>query len=131
MLDQPTGADILDSVSRLLRDTLMPALPADLVFQARVAANAIDLVAREIRLAPGADQQAQSRLAALLSMTGSLDDLEAQLASRIRHGEMNLDTPGLFAHLLATAMSKVAVDQPSYQSYREEFEQPSSDAHRV
>ena len=64
-------------------------------------------------------------------MTGSLDDLEAQLASRIRHGEMNLDTPGLFAHLLATAMSKVAVDQPSYQSYREEFEQPSSDAHRV
>lgn len=126
MLDHPTGADILDSVSRLLRDTLMPALPADLVFQARVAANAIDLVAREIRLAPGADQEAQSRLAALLSMTGALDDLEAQLASRIRNGEMGLQTPGLFAHLMATALSKMAVDQPSYQSYRQELEQASS-----
>jgi hypothetical protein len=41
MLDQPHGADILDAVSRLLRDTLMPRLPPDTVFQARVAVIAV------------------------------------------------------------------------------------------
>lgn len=122
MLDQPNGAAILDSVSRLLRESLMPALPDALVFQARVAANAIDLVAREIRQAPAAEQQALARLAALLAGPGDLGELETQLASRIRSGEMDLQTPGLFEHLLATAMAKMAIDQPAYQSYRQELE---------
>ena len=67
MIDAPHGADMLDAVARLLRDTLIPQLPADTVFQARVVANAIDLVAREIRLGAAAQTDATTRLKALLS----------------------------------------------------------------
>ena len=38
------GDEILESVATLIRDTLIPQLPAGAVFQARVAANAVDLV---------------------------------------------------------------------------------------
>ena len=44
MLDDPRGVDILESVSRLMREQMIPKLPPDAVFHARVAANAVDLV---------------------------------------------------------------------------------------
>ena len=122
MLDQPRGEDILDAVARLLRDTLMPRLPPELVFQARVAANAVDLVAREMRLGPGAAAEARNRLVALLGHDGALPDLEAELSERIRAGGIGLDTPGLADHLWATTLAKMAIDQPTYASYRRELE---------
>ena len=122
MIDAPHGADMLDAVARLLRDTLIPQLPADTVFQARVAANAIDLVAREIRLGAAAQTDATVRLKALLSLDASLPELEAELAQRIREGQVGADTPGLMDHLWATTLAKMAIDQPSYASYKREIE---------
>jgi hypothetical protein len=122
MIDVPHGADMLDAVARLLRDTLIPQLPADTVFQARVAANAIDLVAREIRLGAAAQTEATTRLKALLTLDASLPELEAELASRIHEGQVGADTPGLMDHLWATTLAKMAIDQPSYASYRREIE---------
>lgn len=122
MIDAPHGADMLDAVARLLRDTLIPQLPADTVFQARVAANAVDLVAREMRLGGTAQTDATTRLKALLTLDASLPELEAELASRIREGRVGADTPGLMAHLWATTLAKMAIDQPSYASYRREIE---------
>lgn len=122
MIDAPHGADMLDAVARLLRDTLIPLLPADTVFQARVAANAVDLVAREIRLGAAAQTDATTRLKALLTLDASLPELEAELASRIRKGRVGADTPGLMDHLWATTLAKMAIDQPSYASYKREIE---------
>ena len=122
MIDVPHGADMLDAVARLLRDTLIPQLPADTVFQARVAANAIDLVAREIRLGAAAQTEATTRLKALLTLDASLPELEAELASRIHEGQVGADTPGLMDHLWATTLAKMAIDQPSYASYKRESE---------
>lgn len=122
MIDVPHGADMLDAVARLLRDTLIPQLPADTVFQARVAANAIDLVAREIRLGAAEQTEATTRLKALLTLDASLPELEAELASRIHEGQVGADTPGLMDHLWATTLAKMAIDQPSYASYRREIE---------
>lgn len=122
MIDAPHGADMLDAVARLLRDTLIPQLPADTVFQARVAANAIDLVAREIRLGAAAQTEATTRLKALLTLDASLPELEAELASRIHEGQVGADTPGLMDHLWATTLAKMAIDQPSYASYKREIE---------
>ena len=122
MIDAPHGDDMLDAVARLLRDTLIPQLPADTVFQARVAANAIDLVAREIRLGAAAQTDATVRLKALLSLDASLPELEAELAQRIREGQVGADTPGLMDHLWATTLAKMAIDQPSYASYKREIE---------
>ncbi len=122
MIDVPHGADMLDAVARLLRDTLIPQLPADTVFQARVAANAVDLVAREMRLGGTAQTDATTRLKALLTLDASLPELEAELASRIHEGQVGADTPGLMDHLWATTLAKMAIDQPSYASYKREIE---------
>lgn len=122
MLDQPHGADIIDAVSRLLRNTLMPQLPPDAVFQARVAANALDLVAREIRFGETVEREALERLQALLQREGSLQELERELSLRIRNGELDLQSEGLAEHLWQTTLAKMKIDQPNYAGYRRERE---------
>jgi len=122
MLDQPNGADILAAVSRLLRDTLMPVLPPDTVFQARVAANALDLVAREIRFGETVEREAEQRLRILLDREGTLAELESELSLRIRNGALDLQSPGVAEHLWETTLAKMQIDQPSYASYRRELE---------
>jgi hypothetical protein len=122
MLDQPSGADILAVVSRLLRDTLMPILPPDAMFQARVAANALDLVAREIRFGETVEREALRRLRTLLDREGTLPELESELSSRIRSGELDLQSPGVAEHLWETTLAKMKIDQPGYASYRRELE---------
>jgi hypothetical protein len=122
MLDQPHGADILDAVSRLLRDTLMPRLPPDTVFQARVAANALDLVSREIRFGETVEREALQRLQALLNRDGSLQELERELSLRIRNGELDLQSEGLAEHLWQTTLAKMKIDQPNYAGYRRELQ---------
>src|SRR5690242_8815217 len=118
MLDQPRGADILAAVSRLLRETLMPQLSANAAFQARVAANAIDLVAREINLGETVEREALGRLQALLRRDGSLEELETELSGCIRRGELGLQSPGVAEHLWQTTLDKMKIDQPGYASYR-------------
>ena len=122
MLDQPRGRDILAAVSKLLRETLMPQLPANAAFQARVAANAIDLVAREITFGEAAEREALARLQGLLKHDGSLAELETELSGRIRRGELDLQSEGVAEHLWQTTLAKVKIDQPGYASYRRTLE---------
>ena len=121
MFDPPRGDAVLLAVARWLRESAMPALPAALVFQARVAANAVELAARELAEAPTARARATARLAALLGHDGEFEVLEAELAAAIEAGRLPADTPGLLDHLLASAVDKVAIDQPSYASLRDEL----------
>jgi hypothetical protein len=121
MIDPPGGDAVLQAVARWLRETALPRLPADLVFQARVAANAIDLVAREMQLGPPSAEQSRARIAALLGHDGGLATLEAELAEQIRSGALAIDAPGLFEHLLADAMARMAIDQPAYASHQAEL----------
>ena len=119
MLDHPRGPALLDAVARLLRDVLLPALPhGNAAFQARVAANAVDLAAREMRLGPAAEADAADRLLALLQRTGPADALEAELALAIRSGAIDDQDPALRGHLWASTLDKLAIDQPSYAPYR-------------
>ncbi|MES2716759.1 MAG: DUF6285 domain-containing protein [Pseudomonadota bacterium] len=120
MLDHPRGPALLDAVARLLRDVLLPQLPAgsSAAFQARVAANAVDLAAREMRLGPTAEAEAADRLQALLQHSGAPDVQEAELALAIRSGAIDDQDPALRAHLWASTLDKLAIDQPSYAPYR-------------
>ena len=121
MLDRPAGPDLLQAVARLLRDTLLPQLPPHAAFQARVAANALDLAAREWQLAPAAQAAAQARLRALLEQDGPAEALEAELCSRIADGRVAADDPALLAHLWAGTLDRLAIDQPAYAPYRHEI----------
>lgn len=116
--EQPTPAEILATVATFLRETAVPQLAGHSSFTARVAANAVDLVRREIELRPTFDQQEQERLQALLGRSGTLDELNAELAGAIRSNGIATDTPALLQHLWRTTLDKLAIDQPSYASYR-------------
>lgn len=118
MQDEPTPIEILAAVAIFLRTTVIPETGAHTGFQARVAANALDLVARQIALAPASDEAEGARLQALLSRQGSLADLNAALAEQIAAGTIDPAEPDVHAHLMATTLAKLAVDQPSYSGYR-------------
>lgn len=118
MQDRPDGAHIIASINAFLRDTVLPQLSGRAAFDLRVSINALELVAREVSLAPASDAAEAGRLKALLGKDGDLKAQNRDLAARIAAGDMGLETPGLIDHLRATAIEKLAVDQPKYSSYR-------------
>lgn len=118
MQDAPTPDDLLAAVAGFLREQAIPQLQGQAAFHARVAANALDIVRRQLALAPAAEAREAGRLVALLAADGTLTDLNRLLCERIASGAMGLDTPGLVAHLWRVTLDKLAVDQPSYESYR-------------
>ncbi len=117
MQDQPHPAEILAAVTAFLRDVVVPEAKPRTAFQARVAANAIDLVRRQIELAGPLDDAERQRLAALLGHDAELEPGNRELAQRIAEGAIGIDAPGLLDHLRATTLAKLAVDQPRYSGY--------------
>lgn len=120
MQDPPTVDELLESTAQFLRDVAVPQLTGHAAFHARVAANALELVRRELALADDAARAEQARLQSLLQATGSLDELNQLLGQHIATGAVDLETPGLTEHLWATTLAKVAIDQPTYAPYRRE-----------
>jgi hypothetical protein len=120
MHQRPDPLDLLDAVAGFLREQALPSLPPHAAYNARVAANALDIVRRQLQLAPEAEAAELGRLRALLQRDGSLADLNRLLCERIAGGDMGLDTPGLLPHLWQTTLDKLAVDQPGYESFRRE-----------
>jgi hypothetical protein len=116
--DEPTPPEILAAVAALLRETVTPRLTGHAAFLTRVAANALDLVRREIESGLAADDAELTRLRTLLGSGGDLGALNAALSAAIEAEEMTLETPGLADHLWATTLDKLAIDQPSYGPYR-------------
>ncbi len=86
-------------------------------FQARVAANVLDIVKRERDYAPQLDTQEMQRLEDLLGQSGDLHTLNRILCERIAANTLDLTTPKLVAHLIATTMGKLSIDQPRYAGY--------------
>ena len=118
MQDQPTPSEIIGAVAAFLKNVVAPETQGALSFNARVAANALEMMKRELDTAPAEDAAELARLKALLGREGSLFDLNVELCRRIEAGEIDLGTPGLKDHLWATTLAKLAVDQPTYGGYR-------------
>ena len=118
MQDQPTPAEILAAVAGFLRTDVTADITPHAVFQAKVAANALEIARRDLELGPPADDAELERLQRLLGHAGSLLDLNRELALKIADGGITLETPGLAEHLWAVTLAKLAVDQPTYSGYR-------------
>lgn len=118
MFDEPTVDELLAAVATLLRDTLPPQLNAADAFQARVAANALDLVRRELSQGEAARTEAHQRLQDLLGLDAPLSALQAELVRRIRTHELTPATPGLLDLLRQHTLAKMAVEQPGHALYR-------------
>ena len=121
MQDRPTPEELLEAVAGFLRDQVVPgtSVSGPEAFHARVAANALDIARRQMRLEPAAHERERAALVKLLGADLSLDEAELNrvLCERIARGAMGLDTPGLAACLWQITLDKLAIDQPSYETY--------------
>jgi hypothetical protein len=120
MQDRPTPDELLQAVASFLREQVVPgAAGGSVAFHARVAANALDIARRQMALAPAAQERAHAALVKLLDADPRNDvaQLIRMLCERIAHGVMDLQTPGLAECLWQITLDKLAVDQPSYETY--------------
>lgn len=127
MHNTPTPDELLEVVARYLTEVAMPLLPPAAAFHARVAANAVNVVRRQIALGPAQDAAELGRLRALLGPQGLAADADLAganraLAEAIAEGRVDGASPELIAHLWQTTLDRLAVDQPGYASYRAEVD---------
>ena len=114
MITHPKADELTEAVAAWI-EQIRPQLDPRNAFLARVAANALGAVTRELRDGPQAKAAAEARLAELLGLEGSYEALNAELCRRISAGEMTVQTPGLLAVLKAGALAQLAIDQPGYR----------------
>lgn len=108
--DVPTAVELLEAVGELLVGDVMGATEGRVRFHARVAANVVATVAREIALGPAQAAAHAERLSAL----GVAD--EAALADGIRRGSLDDRRPEVEAAVRATVADKLAVANPRHAS---------------
>jgi hypothetical protein len=123
--DRPSAEELLGAVQRFLLEEVVPALDGPRRFHARVAANVVGIVAREVARGD-ADLRAESRrLRELLGLAGeeprdaaalreAVRAANDELVRRIRAGEADAGPwrDSVLAHLRAAAAEKLAVSQP-------------------
>ena len=106
--DVPTIQQMVEAVREWLERDVMPTTEGRLQFHARVAANMLAMVERELELGPDQALAHQRRLAKL----GFGD--EAELAAAIRAGELDDRYDEVRAVVLATVCDKLAVANPRH-----------------
>jgi hypothetical protein len=120
--DRPSAQELLEAVGRFLQDEAVPALPAHLGYQARVAANVVAIVAREIGSEDRQQAEEWERLGSLLAddsrPPSSREELRAallarnrELVSKIRAGLADSGDwrSALVSHLKQTVADKLSV----------------------
>jgi hypothetical protein len=114
VITHPKTEELAQAVA-LWIEQIRPSLDPRNTFLARVAANALGTIGRELAQGPAAEARAVAEMAALLGREGAHADLNSELCARIRSGELTVETPGLLAALKVMAMDQLAIDQPSYR----------------
>jgi hypothetical protein len=122
MNDRPDARELLEAVRRFLADEAVPALGGHLGYQARVAANVVAMVAREIEREPAHLEAEWRGLAGLFAAAGEppTDPAERRaqirawnesLCQRIRDGEADAGAwrRATFDHLRRTVDAKLVV----------------------
>ncbi|WP_243741865.1 phosphotransferase family protein [Actinomycetospora succinea] len=105
---RPSAPDLVDAVTAFLREDVMASDDERLAYLARVAANVLGGVGRELRLGPEHERRHRARLASL----GYGD--QAGLAAAIRAGEIDDTDPALLAVVRAAVTDRLAVANPRY-----------------
>ena len=117
-LDVPTARELVESIRDFLRGDVMSQTHGRTRFLARVAANTLDIVLRELALGERHRERDREGLERILATTGDLANLRWKLVNALRDGSMPLDSPGLADHLRRTVITQAAIDQPHYSGYQ-------------
>ena len=114
----PRNDELLISVRDFLREDVMAATNGRTQFMARVAANSLDILLRDMQLGPPLRAAEQARLATLMGHEDTREALRWQLVEKLRDSSMPLTQAGLVEHLRATVSGELAIDQPSYSGFK-------------
>ena len=124
MNDRPSATELLAAVERFLEETAVPGLEGPAKYHARVAANVVRIVARELACEDAHLAREWDGLVALLgdaARPGARDALHAairarnqELVQRIRAGEADAGAwrEALIAHLSRVVADKLDVARP-------------------
>lgn len=127
MINLPRGPELLDAARHSLQQEILPALPAECGYTARMIAKAMAIAARELEHGQDTQRDGARRIAAFLDC-GAQDmaggNAEGLLAEHIRNRAI---APGrnadLRALLLALTRAKLAISNPKYLSREQAQEQ--------
>ena len=128
MRDFPTGDQLLDTARALLRESLIPALPAEKRHEALMVANAMSIAMRQLENGDEPDCRELKALAVLLcageasnpddgpSPRERLGTLNRQLCRAIRSGDADTGAfrDAVGAHLRELARRRVQESNPRY-----------------
>ena len=122
MQSEPTAPELLEVVAEVLRDEVVPALEGATQHHARVAASIVDIVRRELLLAPASDEVELADLRRRLGDDSlGLRDARAGLAASLRGGAA--DDPdehrALWDELVAVVERDLAVAKPGHADWTE------------
>ena len=124
MQDRPTAIELLDAVRGFVERDVIPALDGTAKFHARVAANVLAIVARELALDDAHLVAEWERLDGLLDPAplpadpaerrAALRARTETLCARIRDGAADAGPvrEAVLAHLTATVREKLAIANP-------------------
>jgi len=107
-----TTAELLDAVRQFLRQEVLPELDGFKAYNARVAANALGIVAREISLGGGL-ALLDERIAAQLGLDPQAAPVPVQVARALRDGTLAVDER-LLCYLKERTLLSLAIDNPKY-----------------
>jgi Domain of unknown function (DUF6285) len=103
---RPTAAELVAAVAEFLETDVREATSGQVNFHARVAANALRIVERELLDVGDAASQAA------LAEFGVAD--EAELAAAIRAGQLDEYLPEVYASLRTVVRHRLSVAHPGY-----------------
>jgi hypothetical protein len=124
--DRPSATELLAAVERFLEETAVPGLEGPAKYHARVAANVVRIIARELATEDEHLAREWDGLAALLgsesepkpderaSLRGAIVACNEELVRRIRAGEADAGAwrGDVIAHLSRVVADKLDVAQP-------------------
>lgn len=128
MRDQPTGDQLLETARDLLRDELLPHLPASHKHGALMIANAMGIALRQLKSGDEPERRELADLRRLLSLRESdqrhangslleaLVDGNRALCQLIRAGQADAGETHdeVWAHLVRTTRHRVSISNPKY-----------------
>lgn len=116
MREQPKGEALLAAARQLLRDEVLPALPAERKHALLMALNAMSIAERQLHNGDAPEAEELAALRGLLDDTKvSLAEGNRRLARALRDGAGDPGSPqrtAIFAHLRAVGWQRLAESNP-------------------
>ena len=121
MQDRPDAHELAGAVAEFLASVVRSAVPHELRFQVLVAANACAILAREAAAGPELERGELERLRRLgADPDAGVRDAQADLARRIRAGELDDRWDEAVAVLRESVRAKLQVAHPGYEDFSDD-----------